>query len=178
MACPLLAWEKAKEIEGWYERMEAMMLHLLCDGPWCEVGAWKGRSTVMLAETGHPGFVVDHFIGSPEHEPGTTTLAEFEKNTKGYDLNVMVVPFEQGADSVPNGLRLLHLDGEHSYKATRRAFELYAPKVEHAGFVAFHDANGGGWPEVEAFVGEVLDGQHGRWSHFATVERLVVAKRQ
>lgn len=178
MVGPLLAWEKAKEIEGWYERMEAMTLHLLCEGPWCEVGAWKGRSTVMLAETGHPGWVVDHFKGSPEHAEGTDTLADFVANTEGYDLNVVIARLEDAVESVPRGLKLLHLDGDHSYESTKRAFELYAPKVEHTGFVAFHDANGGVWPEVEAFVAEVLDGQHGRWSHVATVERLVVVKCQ
>lgn len=149
-------WAKADRIPGWFKRDEADLLLRLTDGPWCEVGCWQGRSTLILAETGEPGYAVDWFCGSPEHDPDTDTLDEFLENIGPYEnVTVLSERFEDAAHIVPDGLRMLHLDADHSYDATRLAFDLYSPKVDVGGHVQFHDALGGGWPEVERFVNEL-----------------------
>ena len=164
-------WARAARCEGWYDRDEAELLFSLVDGVWCEIGCWEGRSTTVLAETDRPGFAIDWFRGSPESPPGDT-YAAFNRNLAGYK-NVTVLPdrFENVHRSVPH-LNLLHLDGEHSYAATKAAFDLYAPKVRLGGHVAFHDAEGGHYPEVEVFITE-LDP---RWQRVASAGRLVVFK--
>ena len=153
---PVEVWEKAEKIQGWFFREEAALLWRLVDGPWCEIGCWKGRSTTVLAETRRVGYAIDHFKGSPEHPEGTNTLREFMDNIAPYEnVAVLAMPFERAARLVPDTLSLLFLDADHSYEETKRAFDLYAPKVRQGGHVAFHDAKGDGWPETERFVAEL-----------------------
>jgi hypothetical protein len=151
-------WAQAERIQGWLGKEEARFLFELCQGPWCEVGCWKGRSTVVLAQTHHPGWAVDSFEGSPAPDPTADggTKPEFMENIGPY-TNVTVLPYKyRGASAmVPDDLSLVFLDADHSYEATREAFLLYSPKVEQGGHVAFHDAKGDGWPGVEEFVGEL-----------------------
>lgn len=175
-ALPVEAWEKAEKIDGWFHRGEAEFLYGLVEGTWCEIGCWKGRSTTILAETGYPGYAVDWFKGSPEHDYGTNTLGEYQRNIAGYtNVTTIVGRFETVDAAVPDGLQLLFLDADHSYFATQRAFELYAPKVRPGGYVVLHDAKGDGWPGVEIFLAELL--QQDDWLHAGWAERTVALRR-
>ena len=170
-------WGQAERIEGWLGKQEAAFLFSLVDGPWCEVGCYKGRSTVVLAQTKHPGWAVDHFKGSPEMPDGTDTFDEFMANIGPY-TNVTVMPYKMrgAAALIPDDLRFVFLDADHSYEETFQAFQLYAPKVESGGHVAFHDAKGGGWPGVEEFVQE-LRGNRG-WRELPAVEMTVAFQKR
>lgn len=176
MSLPDRVWDKADPIDGWLWRSEADLLWRLCDGPWCEVGCWRGKSTVVLAETGHPGYAVDWFKGSPEHPDDTDTFRDFMDNIAGYDhVAVLAMRFDEAAARV-KPVRLLHLDADHSLEATERAFELYAPKVKAGGHVVFHDGAGGAWPEVEKVVTAVH--RDPDWQYVETVERAVAFRRR
>jgi hypothetical protein len=167
-------WTKVEQIHGWLWREEADTLDDLNSGEWCEVGCWQGRSTRVLAEK-NPGWAVDWFQGSPEHEAGTDTYEEFMRNV-GWHPNVTVVRsrFENAADHVGR-VDLLHLDADHSYDATKLAFDLYSPKVRIGGHVVFHDARGGGWPSVERFVAELK--RRPGWAHVVNVGRAAAFQR-
>lgn len=138
----LKAWERAVTIPGWLLRDEARLLfNLASTGPWCEVGSWKGRSSVILGSVG-PGHAVDMFRDNPR--------AEYDRNTAGLPITVHHGRMEDMADRVPAGLRLLFLDADHSLDGTRAAFDLYAPKLAPHGIVVFHDAlSGGDWPNPD-----------------------------
>jgi hypothetical protein len=171
-------WGQAERIQGWLGKEEAAFLFELCQGPWCEVGCWKGRSTVVLAQTHHPGWAVDHFHGTEgEHPEGTDTRAEFMANIGPY-TNVTVLPYKfRGASAmVPEDLNLVFLDADHSYEGTFQAFQLYAPKVERGGHVALHDAKGGGHPGVEEFVAELRGNQ--AWQELPAVEHTIAFKKR
>jgi hypothetical protein len=172
-------WAQAERIQGWLGKEEARFLFELCQGPWCEVGCWKGRSTVVLAQTHHPGWAVDSFEGSPAPDPTADggTKPEFMENIGPY-TNVTVLPYKyRGASAmVPDDLSLVFLDADHSYEATREAFLLYSPKVEQGGHVAFHDAKGDGWPGVEEFVGELRANQ--AWRELPAVELTVAFQKR
>jgi hypothetical protein len=159
-AFPMRFWEKSDPIEGWLSKLEAILLYALCEGSWCEVGAWRGKSAVVLAETGHPGVVIDKEV----------TL-ELRNNLSPYAVKVVESSFEDAIGAVGQ-VQLLHLDADHSYEGTKRAYELYSPKVQHEGYLVFHDARGGGHPEVELFVTTLF--RNPSWRHIASVERSVV----
>ncbi len=166
-------WERAELIRGWYRENEARLLAELCTGPWCEIGCYEGRSTTILAETGETGFAIDTFQGSTEMPDDTDTYAAFMRNV-GDRENVIVIQqsFERAARFVPQyGFSLLHLDADHSYAGTERAFELYAPKLLRDGHVFFHDARGGGWPEVERYVATL------EWPVVAEVDLTIVLRK-
>lgn len=169
-------WAKAERIQGWFGRSEAELLFRLTRGPWCEVGCWKGRSTTVLAETGFPGWAVDWFKGSSNHAPGTDTYAEFMENLRGYDsVTVLPMRFEDAVAYV-GALNLLHLDAEHSFEATEQAFRLFETKVMAGGHVVFHDARGGGWPEVEDFVASLRPSR--KWRTAGETDRLKAFQRR
>jgi SAM-dependent methyltransferase len=168
-------WTKAESIQGWYTQDESQLLTDLVRGDWCEIGCWKGRSTLILAETGYPGWAVDWFFGSPEHDFETNTFQEFEQNIGRYENVAIVRERFEHAVALVGKLSLLHLDGDHGFSATKKAFELYSEKVEPEGHVVFHDATGGGWPEVERFVNGLL--AQGEWHRVATVGRSVAVTR-
>ncbi len=170
-------WAKADRIEGWLDKDEAGFLYSLCRGKWCEIGCYLGRSTIVLAQTGHEGYAVDWHQGSPEHPEGTDTFIEFLTNTLAYgDFEALAMRYEDAAKYVPSDLRFLFLDAEHSYRETRGAWDLYAPKVERGGIVALHDAAGGHWPEVERFANELRRNQD--WYEIGTVNRTVAFQRR
>lgn len=177
-------WADVDSVDGWLFRPEADLLARLATTPWCEVGAWKGRATRVLARGGH-GFVVDWFRGSSEHPDGTDTRAEFEANA-GH-LNVTVLPYDYriGHRYVPSSLQLLYLDAEHTYEGTAEAFGLFSPLVAADGCVVVHDAwsddgggkDGGGtpWPGVTRFVREISTA--GMWVNTENVDRCAVFRR-
>lgn len=170
---PEAVWERMRIVDGWFTRMEADTLwDALVEaqgGPWCEVGAYKGRSTIVLG-SGGPGTVVDSFrLG---------TRREFREATRGLPIRLLAHDMEDAAPKVGE-VSLLHLDGDHTYRGTKRAFELYGPKVVSGGFVAFHDANRDAkgrleYPQVAKFVSTV----NGEWKHWRDGERLAVFRKQ
>jgi predicted O-methyltransferase YrrM len=169
-------WAKAARIYGWFDKDEAEFLYPLVTGPWCEIGSFHGRSTTVLAETGYPGWAVDWHRGSPEHPEGTDTYAEFVGNVGAYpNVEVLRMRLEDAEPHV-GPLQLLFLDAEHTYDATKQAWNLYAPKVVRGGIVAVHDAAGGAWPEVEQFAAEVRGNQN--WCQYRTVNRLAAFHRR
>lgn len=179
-------WAVADGIDGWYFRAEADLLWRLCDGLWCEVGCWRGKSTVVLAQSGYKGYAIDWFKGSPEHQgKPPNTLEDFKRYVAPFpNVTILDYRFEDCADQVPDGLRLLHLDADHSYAATRAAWELYAHKVEVSGHVVLHDAwspsggrriEGAPWPGTCQFALEME--QHPEWELVESVERCAAFRR-
>lgn len=157
-------WKLANAVDGWFTHKEAVNLDKYNTGTWCEVGCWKGRSTIVLAAKSK-GYAVDWFKGSPEHSRDTDTFAEFLANIEPFKDNVVVINkrYQDAVDEVPK-VDLLFLDADHSYEATKEAFELYAPKVKKGGHIIFHDAWGHAgeredtpWPGVTKFCLELQE---------------------
>lgn len=177
-------WAEVDAVEGWLFREEADLLARLATSPWCEVGAWKGRATRVLARGGH-GWVVDWFKGSSEHPAGTDTRDEFLANTGHLNITVLPYSYVTACNLIPSSLQLLYLDAEHSYEGTAEAFALFAPLVARTGTVVFHDAwgddgggkDGGGtpWPGVTRFVRELAEA--GDWVNVENAARCAVFRR-
>ena len=167
-------WARANAISGWLTRREGDLLYSLCRSPWCELGSWAGRSAVILAARG-PGTCVDWFRegNQPSHlednVPSTCTILHSD--------------FRDAADLVEPGLRFLHLDADHSYAATKEAWDLYMPKLEPGGHVVIHDAWVYGtvhnpWPECTMFVEELMADQEGNGIlHVYDVERSAAFRK-
>jgi hypothetical protein len=169
-------WGKARNVPGWFSEEEARLLSTLCTGLWCEIGSYLGRSTIVLAATGHEGYSIDTHKGSPEMKR-KDSWEEFEWNMAPYE-NVITVRAKfqsrHTVNLVKDELMLLHLDADHSYELTKLAFELYSPKVLRGGHVCFHDAAGGAWPGVEQVVGELDPSE---WKRVALVGQLAAFQR-
>ena len=159
--------ERIEQIEGFLLDIQAFALMILAnEGPGCgaivEIGSFKGRSTCCLAlgtMSAHREkvYAVDHFLGSPEHQPGErcesvdlvksgTTFPAFQENIRKAGVDSYVEPIQltsaEAAKQWRGPIRLLFIDGDHSYAASKLDFESWSPFVIEGGIVAFHDIGG------------------------------------
>lgn len=144
------------------------------EGEVLEIGSFHGKSTCYLAhglKMRQEGVVyaVDHFQGSPEHQAGMTheepalieegTLyKQFMKNIESNDLTKYVHPIVANSVNASinwkKPIRLLFIDGEHSYSETRRDFKIWSRHVVDEGYIALHDVNNH-FPGVTKFFHEI-----------------------
>jgi len=169
---------RAYEFEGYLFPIEGYALMYLAEhgggqGVIVEIGSFKGRSTCWLAAgakeaRGEKVYAVDHFCGSLEHQPGQphqdtsivehgSTFPEFQQNIRQAELEEYVAPLcKASAEAVKEWrgpIRLLFIDGDHSYEAVRQDFELWTPFLIRGGILCLHDV--GGWPGVTQFHDEL-----------------------
>lgn len=161
-------------IEGWISDIEGYVLHRIArdgegEGAIVEIGSWMGKSTAWLAagsaargrETVH---AIDTFEGSPEHQDTTvlreegTTYHRFTDNLERVGLFDRVTPIvatslkaAAGWDGSP--VRLLFIDGDHSYEAVKADLEAWLPFVVPGGYVVFDDVIDA-FPGVQRLVAE------------------------
>jgi glycosyltransferase involved in cell wall biosynthesis len=169
---------KLSGIKGWMQENDGYILMMLAHsgkgiGEIVEIGSFMGLSTSWLAigskKAGREKVTaVDHFKGSPEHQPGAeaecrnivsegTTFRKFMKNIKDAGVNDHITPIkassEEAAATWTSPIRLLFIDGEHSYDASKKDFELWSPFVVSGGYIAFHDIDN--YEGVTAFYKEL-----------------------
>ncbi|MBM3978900.1 MAG: class I SAM-dependent methyltransferase [Planctomycetes bacterium] len=175
-----LTWQhRFRDVEGFLHDLEGYTLLQLAatgggTGAVVEIGSYLGRSTAFLA-AGSKGagrervVAVDHFRGSPEHQAGQpfasatlaqegTTFRHFQSNLRRLDLDDHVAPVvAASADAAAawrGPIRLLFIDGDHSYEESKRDFELWSRFVVPRGLICFHDIRA--WPGVTQFYDELL----------------------
>ncbi len=186
-------------IEGYLHALEGFALSRLAAsgegvGEIVEIGSFMGRSTAWLAwgamSTGRERVTaIDHFMGSPEHQPGQpweckdivesgSTLARFRANIEkagvAGHVDAVVAPSLHARKEWTKPIRLLFIDGEHSYEASRADFEAWAPVVVNHGYVALHDV--GAWEGVTRFFQET-HAKGGQFKTIAAVNSLRVLQR-
>jgi MMP 1-O-methyltransferase len=122
-----------------------------------EIGSYKGRSTCFLAagcRLAQRGRVVavDHFRKPPKDDempkpagPGTAFQA-FQHHLYQTGLGDRIHPLV--GDAVMHGqcweapVRMLFLDGDHSYAATKAHYAAWSRHVASGGLICFHDCAG------------------------------------
>jgi predicted O-methyltransferase YrrM len=136
-------------IHGWLTEAEGYTLASLASGQHVvELGCWKGRSTVAMAQTAASVLACDGFIGDADTGPADT-LAAFLGNTR-HLLNVssLVARFEEGIPSIPDGSAdLVFIDGQHDEASAYRDSMIARRILKPGGVVAYHDFT---YPTVRA----------------------------
>lgn len=146
-------------VPGWLTTADARLLYALAHhgpahGAIVEIGSAWGKSTIMLAQgskdrhrekvyaidphTGDPWFLSDG--GITRHD----SLGEFVKNIQLFDLTAQVIPVvatsNDAAATLDIGpIRLLFIDGLHTYEGVRSDIERWVPRVVPGGIVVFDD---------------------------------------
>lgn len=170
---------RTRDIDGWLDDMQGFVLSLMAEqgpgvGAIVEIGSFKGRSTAWLAYGAKSAgrekvTAIDPFTGSPEHQPGQewadsdlavlgSTLPVFGENLRKLDLfdhvNPVVSTSADAAKEWNDPIRLLFIDGDHSYEGSKLDFESWTPHVVPGGLVAIHDI--GHWDGVTRFYRELM----------------------
>lgn len=147
-------------------------------GRMIEIGCDLGRSTTIWAkcarENGFRLDVVDLFLmsyASPDIFLANMSNAGYE-NGEDYFLNIKD-SLEAHKDYADNSIDLLFHDGDHVNPGFAQDLDLWLPKVKPGGVVAFHDYNGGSFPDIKQEVEK-------RTSDWEIVEAVdsIIAKRK
>ncbi len=144
-------------VEGCLTEREADFLALLAacptaQGEVLEIGSFKGKSTIALARgaalAARPNIVaVDPFtspaITDPSLAGSQSCFDEFQANLRRADVNQYVEVHQQSSYELARcwdrRIRLLWIDGDHTYPATKRDLELFTPFLANGAIVALHD---------------------------------------
>jgi predicted O-methyltransferase YrrM len=144
-------------VEGWLSTHEALLLFFLAElapasGEIVEIGSWKGKSTICLAEglrrSGNAGRIhaIDPHQGvitAGKKKQFSQTYTEFLKNIKANGVSNLVVPIRKtsvaAAKEWKKPIRLLFIDGLHDYNHANEDYRLWSPFVTKNGIIAFHD---------------------------------------
>lgn len=130
--------------EGWLTQDEAAELRRLAVAKTVlELGSWKGRSTVAMAETAECVWAVDTFNGDDGTGKGDTWKA-FTRNVMQYILQGKIVPSIGRFEDVLPTLSLARfglafVDGDHSYDQTRWLLETLTKGMQQGATIAVHD---------------------------------------
>lgn len=159
--------DHALTVEGWMTRRELEFLGLLAAAPTAEgevleIGSYRGRSTTVLARcaalAGKERIVaVDHLLQPAAHEEfcasvrraGVEHLIEFHR----------MMSWELGR-TWQRPLRLLWIDGNHTYAATKRDFGTFAPFLANGAIVAIHDVLNKYEGSLRVFMEDILLSEH------------------
>ena len=146
-----------KDVDGWFTDKEGMLLYNLAKrctgrGVIVEIGSWKGKSTIWLAQGSKAGkkvkvYAIDPHIGSPPLKPNGEeiwTFDEFKRNITAAGADDIISPIvktsEEAVREVTEPVELIFIDGDHTYEGVKKDFELWYPKVVPGGFMVFHDS--------------------------------------
>jgi len=160
----------AEKVPGHLGEKEIAFLGLLAacvpaKGAIVEIGSFKGRSTVMLAKiASHYGLgpvsAIDPHDSPILVEQGASSYEEFQKSIRsaGIESHVEahVAYSEDVAKSWKHAIRLLWIDGDHSYEGAKKDLDGFLPHVVPYGVVAFHDALNAFPGPIRVFVDDVL----------------------
>ena len=170
--------DSVNDTEGFLTDREARFLALLaatptCDGEILEIGTYRGRSTSILSQAAQlsgSGKVVA-IDPLPNIEPMAVDLqgqrtarALLEQNLRRCDVADHVELHQEYsynvAPSWDRPLRLLWIDGDHSYQGAKTDFDLFASHLSDGAIVAMHDVLHLDEGPIKVFVEDVLGSEH------------------
>ncbi len=169
------------------EALRAAAFDVASDGPLLEVGAYCGKSAILLGAVAESKrsvlFSVDHHRGSEENQagwehhdrdvvdPGTgrmDTLPFFRRTIEAAKLEHQVIAVVGHSSEVAAAWRtplaFCFIDGGHGREPARRDYEGWTPHVRSGGILAIHDvfpnpADGGRPPYEEIYLPALASGR-------------------
>lgn len=131
-------------IDGWLEFPEGSMLAGLAIGKDClEIGSFKGKSTVAMAQVAKSVLAIDTFLadGSGQTQKSSlTTLDEFLSNIEGYNnIEYKVGRSQDILPTLNKSFDLVFIDGLHIYGQVCLEIKLCLDLIKEDGIFVFHD---------------------------------------
>ena len=168
------AWQRAQFVPGYIGELGFKALGLLAaaapaGGVTVEIGSFKGKSTVALASMAATFGLGPVISIDPHTAPSVTdpllagqpsSFDDFLATLRGAGIESQVEVNRASSKDVAPGwnrsIRLLWIDGDHTYAGAKQDFELFSPFLVDGAIVAFHDALHEFEGPIRVFVEELL----------------------
>lgn len=149
--------KEVEPVEGYLAPNEIRFLALLAacpaaQGEILEIGSFKGKSTIILAKSAALAGdslvnAVDPMTAPSETDPDlhgdASSIDDFQRNIDEHGvankIHLHKMFSQELAKTWDKPLRLLWIDGDHTYKGTKLDFEGFAPHLADKAIVAIHD---------------------------------------
>lgn len=175
--------EQLTDVSGWLSPSEIAFLVLAARCPTSrgdvlEIGSFRGRSTIALAHAMRPAndklgiasslIAIDPML---DDSPIMTRAVaqgearkEFDRNLSAAGVNDQV-HFHQAysydvAPKFNQPLRLLWIDGDHSYGSTKQDFDLFSGHLADGAIIALHDVLARYDGPIRVFLEDILASDH------------------
>jgi predicted O-methyltransferase YrrM len=165
------AKRRVTNVQGWVRKGEDKFLYdqalaSVENGVIVEIGAWKGKSTILMAcalkqcgqgklytidPFGRPeGFEIEHeFDLWAQQKQDKEYFTDFMQNIRDQNVDDVIVPIKAVSEDAikiyqqkyNEPISFLFIDGCHKPEFVQRDFDLWSPLVIKGGIIAFHD----GW---------------------------------
>lgn len=152
------AWRLARAVPGFMGEREFHVLGLLAacapeQGVIVEIGSFKGKSTLALASVAAhygvgPVVSIDPHTAPSLTDPGlegrSSSFTDFLATLRNARLEQRVEVHRALSRDVAKRwnrlIRLLWIDGDHTYRGTKEDFDLFRPYLAEDAIVALHDS--------------------------------------
>lgn len=149
--------KEIETVEGYLSPNEIRFLALLAacptaEGEILEIGSFKGKSTIILAKSSAladnaPVHAVDPMIAPSETDPdlggAESSFPDFQKNIRAQGVEDRIDLHQMFSSELARDwerpLRLLWIDGDHTYRGTKLDFDGFARHLADGAIVAIHD---------------------------------------
>lgn len=142
----------ARSIEGYLTEREMRFLYLLgacptARGEVLEIGSFKGKSTIILAKASGKVIAVDPLTSPSATDPDlkgkASGMEDFQSNLTMAGVSDMVEFHRMFSYELAGNwhrkLRLLWIDGDHTYKGAKTDFDLFSKFLSDRAIIALHD---------------------------------------
>jgi predicted O-methyltransferase YrrM len=139
--------------DGWCSREEAAELQRLATGKTVlELGAWKGRSTVVLAEVARYVVSVDRHQGI-EEVGGGDSLPDYLASVRDLaNVAIVVADFAPFVPLLREAFDVVYVDGNHDVESATDDINVALYVVKQGGLIAMHDFDFGSVQEAAKSV--------------------------
>ena len=126
--------------DGWLSPVEIKELQRLAkDKTVLELGAWKGRSTVVLSEVATYVVSVDRHQGIKERE-GVESLPDYLDNVLGLEnVAIVIAQFDRIVPLFDSFFTLVFIDGSHDEQSVYQDAMMAMEHLDGYGTICFHD---------------------------------------
>jgi predicted O-methyltransferase YrrM len=159
---------KDELIAGWFDFfiLYDEMIQKFDNAQFLEIGTWKGRSTVFMAEKIRESGknikltaidIFGEFVSSGKAQDSTDIYEEFLYNIKPYKDIVTPIKGDSRVihkDFPDESFDFIFIDGGHDYETVIEDIRGWFPKLKKGGVFGGHDID---WPGVDRAVSECFN---------------------
>ena len=144
-------WENVEGMFTFHTLYSNMVQKFPSNSLFVEIGTWKGKSTIFMAEKIKESskeikfYAIDSFDGfgggyaDAENKDLLTIYNKNIEPVKSYIQTLIGFSFDLFKNFEDDSIDFLFIDGDHRYEGVKRDLQLWFPKIKNGGIISGHD---------------------------------------